>query len=245
MHKPTWNAILDFLAKNRSSIAGFYFGGDQMDNQEISHHTAGKPLLRTPGSYKKNTTNFNELILEPLDRLLDKDAKKVWQTGNHDDWEAQLVERQPELQGTVERPILLDLEKRGWRVLPIGDHFQLGKLTLLHGEVLSGIGNQTSNYHAKRAVETYCSSVVYGHLHSPQSYTKILPHNRTDKWQAWCAPIAGATNPGYLHNRPTAWLNGLMIIELHEPTNKNSNFNVYSVVVSDGKFCFAGKTYGA
>lgn len=245
IHKPTWTAILDFLTKNKKKIAGFYFGGDQFHNDEISHHTAGRPLLRPPGSYKNNTTRFDKNILTALEDILPADANKIWQIGNHDNWESDLVERMPEFQGTVERPLLLNLESRGWQVIQMGDSYKLGKLTLLHGEVLSGIGNQASAYHAKRAVETYCSSVVYGHMHSPQSYTKVLPHKQNDKWQAWCAPTAGIVNPLYLRNRPTAWLNGFVIIELHNPENKNSNFNVYTIIVSDGKFCFGGEVYGA
>lgn len=244
VHNPTWDAITEFLIRNRSKVAGFYFGGDQMDNQEISHHTKGRPLLRAPGSYKRNTTNFDKNILTPLEALLPTEAERVWQKGNHDGWEEELVEHQPELQGTIERPILLDLDARGWTVLDVGDHYRLGKLTLLHGEVLSGIGNQASIYHAKRAVETYCASVVYGHMHAPQTYTKVLPHNHRDKWQAHCAPIAGATNPGYLRNRPTAWLNGFVIIELIDPEDRNSNFNVYPIIVSEGQFSFGGNVYG-
>lgn len=241
VHKPTWNAITDFIKRNHAKIAGFYFGGDQFNNDEISHHTQGKPLLRPPGSYKANTEKFDKQILQPIEALLPKDCLRIWQIGNHDDWENQLVEHMPELQGTVERPIMLNLEARGWDVLKVGEHLRLGKLTLLHGEVLSGIGNQASVYHAKRAVETYCSSVVYGHMHSPQSYTKVLPHNQRDKWQAYCAPTAGSVNPLYLRNRPTAWLNGFVIIEVH----KGGNFNVYPVIVSDGCFAFGGEIYGA
>lgn len=244
VHKPTWNVLIDFLASNQDRIAGFYFGGDQFDNEEISHHTSGKPLLRPPGSYKKNTATFESQILGVLDGLILPDAKKIWQVGNHDAWEQELVERNPELQGTIERPLLLDLEHRGWEVIGLGEHYRLGKLTVLHGEVLSGIGNQASVFHSRRAVENYCSSVLYGHMHSPQTYTKVLPFNHKDKWQAYCAPIAGATNPGYLRNRPTAWLNGFVIVELHDPTDPNSNFNVYPITVSEGQFSFGGQVYG-
>lgn len=243
-HKPTWEATLEFVKRNSNKIAGFYFGGDQFDNEEISHHTKSQPIYRTTGSYAKNTERFTRDILVPIEAALDGETKKIWQIGNHDDWEKQLVAHQPELQGTIERPLLLNLDARGWEVIALGDHLEVGKLDLLHGEVLTGIGNQASVYHAKRAVETYCTSVVYGHLHSPQSYTKVLPHNKKDKWMGYCAPAACSTNPGYLKNRPTAWLNGIVIIELHEPDNPKSNFNVYPVIISDGQFSFGGEMYG-
>lgn len=240
VHKPTWNAALDFIQKNSKKIAGVYFGGDQFDNSEISHHNAGKPLYKPTGSYAKNTESFDKDILWPLENVLSKGTTKIWQIGNHDDWELQFVESHPEFEGAVERPILLKLESRGWEIIPCGSGYQLGKLTLIHGETLSGVGNQAAGYHAKKAVETYCGSVLYGHMHSPQSYTKVLPHHQTDKWQGICAPILGATNPGYLRNRPTAWLNGFCVVEMQE----NGNFNVYSVVVVGGKFSFGGVVYG-
>jgi hypothetical protein len=240
VHKPTFAALLDFMNKNKAKIAGFYFGGDQFDNSEISHHNANKPLYKPAGSYQRNTASFDAQVLKPIEALLPKTANKVWQEGNHDNWETQFVESHPELQGTIERPELLKLATRGWKIIPCGSGHRLGKLTLIHGETLSGIGNQASGYHAKKAVETYCGSVLYGHMHSPQSYTKVLPHHQTDKWQAVCAPILGATNPGYLRNRPTAWLNGFVVVE----TQEGGNFNIYSIVVVNGKFSFAGEVYG-
>jgi predicted MPP superfamily phosphohydrolase len=244
VHKPTWNAVLDFIRKNPDKIAGFIFGGDQSDNQEISHHTSGRPLLRPPGSYKANTEGINRLITQ-VENILPKQAEKVYIVGNHDYWEDQLVERQPELQGTVERTGLLRLGERGWEVLELGEAKHLGKLIVVHGEGLTGIGNQASIYHAKRAVESFCTSVLYGHLHTAQSYTKVLPHSVRDKWMAYSSPAACTTNPHYLQNRPTAWVNGFSIVELHDPRSERSNFNVYPVIVSDGRFSFGGTTYGA
>lgn len=232
--------MLDFISKNNKKIAGFYFGGDQLDNEELSHHNSKKPLYKPAGSYRRNTTGFDASILTPIENILGPETQRIWQIGNHDDWEYQFVESHPELLGTIERPGLLKLEERGWHIVPCGSGFKVGKLTFIHGETLSGIGNQASGYHAKKAVETYCGSVVYGHMHSPQSYTKVLPHHQTDKWQAHCAPILGATNPTYLRNRPTAWLNGFIIVEFQE----NGNFNIYSVVVTNGRFSFGGVVYG-
>ena len=244
VHKPTLDATLDFIRRNKAKVASFLFGGDQFDNAEISHHTKGKPLLGPPGSYKKNTVGFNNNVLEPLEKYPRKEADRVWIEGNHDYWCNQLLERQPEFVGTLERPLLLGLEDRGWEVVGLGESKRLGKLLTVHGEGLTGIGNQASVYHAKRAVESFCSSVLYGHLHSAQSYTKVLPHSTKDKWIGYCAPAACTLNPSYLQNRPTAWVNGIVIVELHEPEKPNSNFNVYPIIVSDGKFCFGGETYG-
>src|SRR5258708_40317621 len=94
-HKPTWNAMLEFIADVKP--AGFIFGGDQFNNEEISHHTRGKPFYRERASFKKATDGFETNILGNLTPLLNK-AEKVWIVGNHDRFEHDLIECQPELE---------------------------------------------------------------------------------------------------------------------------------------------------
>lgn len=235
-NKKTLGAAFSFIKRN--PVDAVIKLGDQFDNEEISHHNKKKIIFKERGKYKKCTESYEKEVLIPVEVASPK-AEHIWIEGNHDFWERELVQEQPELEGTIERSELLHLEDRGWKVVPCGEAFRKGKLTFIHGETLTGVGNQASQYHAKKAVESYCSSVVYGHLHSPQTYTKVLPHDQTQKWQAYCMPILGDVNPGYLRNRPTAWLNGFGIVEFQ----KNGNFNVYQVIVSDGVFTFGGKTY--
>lgn len=236
--KPTFNAIMDFIRRN--PVDGFVWGGDQLDNTEISHHNKGKGLYKLPGSYTKNTTGFDRDILRVVESALSEECEKIWIEGNHDNWEYQYIESHPELQDTIERPKLLQLEERGWEFIPMGTSYAHGELTYVHGETLSGMGNQSPAGHAKKAVDTYCCNVLYGHFHNPMSYTKILPTDTRRKWMSWCSPIAGNVNPTYLKNRPTAWLNGFTIIEYR----KGGLFNAYPVIVVNGTFSFNGKVYG-
>lgn len=232
--KPTWSAMMEFIKDVKPQ--GFIFGGDQFNNTEISHHTKGKPIYRERASFNRNTTNFAREILEPLERSLGN-AERVWIIGNHDDWEHQLIEEQPELEGIIERSEAM--AARGWKVVPLGHSFKLGELSVIHGEILTGIGNQAGAYPAKKAIEIYAGNVLAGHTHAPQSYSKISPVEVKKKYMAWIAPILGATNPNYLRNRPTAWLNGFTVVELR----KDGMFNLYPIVVIDGKFSYGGKEY--
>ena len=238
IHKPTYNAMLHFATDNK--LAGFGWGGDQNDNEEISHHNKSKILFRSPGSYARNTELFDERVLAPIEAVLGKNTQRVWIEGNHDDWENQLVQEQPELLGTVERRRLLNLDKRGWEFVPTGHIFQLGKLKVIHGETLTGMGNQAAANHASKALLGYGSSVLYGHIHAPQSASRIAPFSQKDKHMAWCSPILGETNPGYLRNRPTAWVNGFTLVEVRE----DGFFNVQPIVVTRGKFSYGGVVYG-
>ena len=230
--RSTFECALDFIRHNR--ISGVVLLGDQFDNAEISHHNSGKPLFKPTGSYAQNTQRFDDEILKPLEALLPKNAQRVWVIGNHDAWESELVEAMPQLQGAVERPNLLSLSERRWKVIPLGASFQHGQLNYIHGESLSGM------YHAKKAVETYCDNVVYGHFHTLTTQVKVLPHDAKSKWIATCLPIVGYTNPQYLRNKPTAWLNGFGIVEYY---GNQGYFDLYTVVVSGGQCAYGGRTY--
>jgi predicted phosphodiesterase len=238
MHKPTVDAILDFCRRNK--IAQFVFGGDQLDFECISHHTKGKGLYRQPDAYANDLEGFDRDVLTPLETLLGKTCEKYWIIGNHERFEHDVIEEHPELRGTLDHVKILRLKERGWTIIPLGHCVKIGKLRVIHGETLSGIGNQAGNFPAKKAVELYAASVLAGHTHAPQTFTRVSPVEYNDKWQGHISPIAGAVNPGYLRNRATAWLNGFNVIELFP----NGNFNYYPLIVIGGQAAYGGKIYG-
>lgn len=237
INKQAANAMLDFLSRNK--VKGFILGGDQFSNNEISHWNKKKVIFRETGSYKKNTEGFDKDILSPIEKFLPKDAEKYWIQGNHERFETDLIEENPELQGSIEHYKLLNLEERGWTVVELGKGIKLGKLLVIHGEGLTGIGNQAGAFPTKKAVENYAKSVLHGHIHTLQVYTKVLPHDVSQKWAGYSSPCLGAANPGYARNKPNAVVNGFTIIELH-----GENFNIYPVVITKGKFAYAGQVYG-
>jgi len=237
-HKPTWNAILEYLKENKPDV--FIFGGDQFHFDCISHHTKATPLYRTQRAYKNDIEGFERDILQPLERLLPDSCERIWIIGNHERFEFDLIEEHPELDGVVDHAALLRLRERGWTIIPLGHAYKLGKLNIIHGETLTGIGNQAGAFPARKAVELYAGNVLAGHTHAPQTFTKISPVEHTNKWQGHIAPTAGSVNPGYLRNRPTAWLNGFVRIEVAP----NGQFNLYPIISIGGSFMFGGKVYG-
>ena len=234
----TFYCMLDFM--DDWQLEGFGFGGDQFHNDEISHHTKNKPMFREKGAFKRNTISFERAILKPIEERLSKTTQRVWLVGNHDRWESDLIEEQPELDGIIERTESLRLVERGWKIVKNGRSFTNGKLICSHGDELSGFGNQTPQNHSKKAVDIYGKNVLYGHMHAPQSATKVSPVDMTQKRMAWCAPILGNVNPHYLRNRPTAWLNGFVVVEFW---GQSGSFNLYPIVVVEGKFSYGGKFY--
>lgn len=237
--RPTLAAAKAFL--DDIQVAGLVFGGDQLDFECISHHTKGKGLYRLPGAYRREIETFDQEVLTPIEQRLPKGAARIWHIGNHERFEHDLIEEQPELQGVVDHTKLLHLEERGWQIVPLGHSSKIGKLHVIHGETLTGIGNQAGIYPARKAVDMYGANVLAGHTHSPQVFTRIAPVETVQKHQGTIAPILGRVNPGYLRNRPTAWLNGFVVIEVFS----DGIFNVIPLIVTNGCFAYGGKVYGA
>jgi hypothetical protein len=233
----TVNAMMQVIEDIEPDV--FVFGGDQFDNAEISHHNRRKPFYKPRRSYLNNQEKFDETILSPLEAALNP-CEKVWIIGNHDFWEFEFIEDHPEFEGVVDRPAGLHLAERGWEVIPIGHSYKLGSLNVIHGELLTGIGNQAGIFPSKKAMELYANNVLAGHTHSPQSFTKVSPVEKKKKYMSWIAPILGNTNPDHLRNRPTAWMNGFTIVEMWDA----KLFNLYPVIVIDGKCTYGGKRYG-
>lgn len=228
---PTWNAIKAFC--KRVPVGLFIFGGDNLHCESVSRHTKNKPKYRTLGQMKRELDGFRKNILDPIDKILPERCEKVWLTGNHEDWLEQMFEEQPELAGLIDFPMYLELEKRGWIVKPQGGHFKKGHLKWVHGDVLSG-------NHINKALNTYVENIVYGHFHTGASGTKVLPHSKKSKWQAWATGCVGRLDSGYLKNRATGWLNQFAITEFR----KGGMFNHYPVTVFGGQFSYGGVIYG-
>lgn len=238
INKPTFNAILDFLQKNK--VDGLVFQGDQLDFETISHHTKGKPLYRVRNGYMKDIRGFETDVLKPIEKALKPSAERYWIKGNHERFEFDMIEEQPELEGLLNHVEHLKLIERGYEVIELGHCVKLGKLNIIHGESLSGIGNQGGMFPAKKATELYCGNVLAAHTHAMQLFSKVSPVEHTQKWQGAVNAIVGETNPSYLRNRPTAWTQGFSIVEVHE----DGTYNLYLVNIHKGRFSFAGRMYG-
>lgn len=232
--RPTWAALLDFVRRNPVGL--FIFGGDNLDCGSISHHTKGKPLYRERGQMKRDLDGFRREMLDPIEEILPPDCVKVWLTGNHEDWAAQLIEEMPELDGLLDFPVYLELERRGWIVKEQGAHFKHGHLKYIHGDVLTGGVNAP-----RKALDTFVESVVFGHFHTAASATKILPQSTRYKWQAWSTGCIGKLDAKYLKNKPTGWINQFGITEFY---GVKGYFNHYPVNVFNGRFAYGGALYG-
>ena len=234
----TFNAMLDFIKRNRRKVVGYLDLGDTFDNSSISPHNKGKAIYQTPGSFKSETESYRNQFLNPLEEALPKSAEKVAITGNHTRWETDATDKHPELIGCVDRFADLRLIERGWKIIPLGMHHKIGKLTCVHGDQIGGAYG-AGVVPSRKAAEIYATSVLQGHTHSPQSFCRVSPVDQTQKHMGYVSPILGTTNAHFMRNRPNAWANGFCIVEVRE----DGNFNLYTIIVTRGEFTFAGETY--
>lgn len=227
---------LDYVRKTKPD--GVIFGGDQLDLACISHHNAAKPLYRKQGALKSNLDGFIRDVLNPIDKSLDADADKRFLIGNHEAWlTAQLRETNPELDGMIDLAEHLELEKRGYKVIPQGGHTRVGKLVLIHGDTVGGGVNA-----AKKAAEVYAgSSIALGHHHTLQTYTRTSPVADSDRWSATVLPCLCSLAPHYGRNKANSWLHGFGVVTVRP----DKTFNLFPVVIVDGVCSMPdGTTYG-
>jgi hypothetical protein len=227
-------AAFDFIQKNRKSIHGVVLLGDNLDCQSISRHTEGLPGLRKEGGFQEDLVGFDAKIMTPIEKML-PDATKVWFEGNHEAWLTLFLEKQPQFKGALSFPRLLRLQERGWQFVPQGESFFVGVACLRHGDSIG------SGMHiAKKLVESQCCVSLMGHVHTYSAYTKTSEVKGQDKWVGYTLPCLTNTNPKYGKGRPNSHIHGFGIIEEWS----NGFVNVYSPIITKGRFSFAGRMYG-
>lgn len=233
LHGATWRAMLSFLDQNR--VDGVTFTGDQLDFAEISHWNKDRAGLRGKGAVRANLDDFN-VRLDEIDARLRPGALKRWHDGNHERFVADLYESNPELEGMLDIHEHLRLKERGFEIFRLGQASKLGRLHVIHGDQVG-----SGKYVAFKAVDSYCRSIVMGHVHTASSFTKVGASDGSDKWMGWTLPTMGTTNPSFARNRPSAHTNGFAIVEL----TPRGQFNLYTVITdaTDGSFAYAGRLY--
>lgn len=233
--KKSWRAVLDFIRRNKERIAGVILLGDNMNCENFSRHTKGKPRLRTRGGVDRDFRRFRTDILDPIESSVVPGTQLVFFLGNHEDWLEQWLDENPEFENAISYDKCLGLKKKGWQIIDRGESFQVGKGYLIHGDQVGSSINV-----ARKLVELYCATVIMGHVHTASSFTKVSQIKKKDKWMGFTLPTLGTVAPKYAKGRPNAFTNGFGIIEQWS----NDFINVYTPIIFEGMFSFAGEMYG-
>lgn len=211
----------------------FVLGGDNMNMDAVDHWLIdGKKVGALEGKrVKKDYQYFRENIHEPLMEVLPPDCEKVWMLGNHEKWIDLAISKNPNGEGYWAIENNLPLVEDGWLVFDYGELYTVGKLSFMHGEY-------TNKYNAEKTVNVYGTSIVYGHGHSYQVYTKTTPHNHQSH-SGIQIPCACDLNPHNRLNKPNAWLNGFAVFYVQP----NGFWNLYPVIAFDGSFVSPDGTF--
>ena len=232
--KECMKAVFQFLQRYGKRLSHLILLGDQMDMQAVSHWLENKTRVLEGKRLLREYRTFDKDILTPLEELISPQCKKVFFIGNHEDWIRDAIDKNPQGEGYWEIENNLHLIERGWKIIELNKTYNLGKLVLCHGYY-------TNIYHARKMVDTFGKSVIYGHAHDLQEHTKVTPVNVKDVHKGKCIGCLCDMNPSYGENRPNRWVHAFSVVYLMP----GGFFNEYTPNIVNGRFVFPdGKIYG-
>ena len=208
--------------------------GDQISLDCISGWNKRKPLLKEGQRLLSEYDGFNEKVLLNHEKITSPDTRRTFMIGNHEQRVEWYCEEHPELKGMIDIERHLQLENRGYKIIPFNEIHNVGKLSVIHGFYWN-------KYHAAKTLEAFEGNVVYSHVHNPQMYAKVSPIDRKGYHTATSLPCLCNIKPDYHKNAPNFWINGFGIVE-HLPAT--GFFNLYTIIIIDGSFMYNGKYYG-
>ena len=208
--------------------------GDFLDCAPVSHWLKDRNKTKAGLRLKDDFNAGNKL----LDRITQPSVKHlIYLEGNHEDWINDAIEKQPELDGLINLEVGLKFDERranGIQVttLPYGKCFNLGKLWFTHG-------TYSGQNHAKKHVEAYGRSIVYGHLHDVQMHVKVSPIDIEDKHLGLSLGCLADKNPNFMENRPNNWVH-CVGVGLSRP---DGSFSIDPVMICNGVASYGGMTF--
>lgn len=207
----------------------FIIGGDAVDAENLGRWT--KSTVED-GLYKTldELKTFKSEIYEPVLKLSKNSRLKTfWTLGNHEYRITEALKANPDREQLINLPSMFPEAK----FCEYNEFFKIGSLCYTHGEY-------HNDAHAKKHAITYMSNVLYGHLHTVQSYTSSSK-GRGKTYRATSVPCACDLSPKYLKGGANSWTNGFAIINYDSKGNHWINI----VEVIDGKAIVNGKIYKA
>lgn len=208
--------------------------GDQISLDCISGWNKRKPLLKEGQRLIREYEGFDYHILQTHENITRPETRRVFMIGNHEQRVAWYCQEHPELKGMIDIEKYLQLEERGYKVIPFNEIYNLGKLSVIHGFYWN-------KYHAVKTLEAFEGNVVYAHVHNPQMYAKVSPIDRKGYHTATSIGCLCNISPDYKKGAPNFWINQFGIVEW---LPASGNFNLYPITIVDGSFMFNGKYYG-
>ena len=209
--------------------------GDTGEWEHFSSHywkgRSAKPMEDLIPLLDKDFSDVNagmDIIDKSLDKVNCKERHFV--QGNHEVWLDKFVVRYPYLKEYTTYNALR-LKERGYKYHPYNRKKLLkkGKLNFTHGKYVP-------KYHAFKHLDMYGESIMYGHTHDLQRFTKTTAGGTISAWSLGCLKDIEA-DEDWLSGRLTNWNHAFAIIDWF----KGGNYKVEVVEIIKGQTSLWGK----
>lgn len=212
--------------------------GDMLDMEALQGWTNKSPEAVDWEDVRREIRIANE-IFDEQDALLPRHCEKRFSFGNHEERLMHFRERHKDHtywrknRSTI--PYLLrdlKLRERGYKVYGQNEVHSVGKLNFFHG-------NDWGTNHCRNNVRNYGVNLVYGHVHTPERFTKVSPIN-SHPISAWSLGCLCSRNPRWKNGAPNRWVNGFAVFYSYE----GGGFQMYPIDIIKGAFVSpTGKMY--
>lgn len=211
--------------------------GDMLDLHALCGWTKTSPSAIDWDSVRREIALSNK-HLDTMCKIVGK-AEKRYSFGNHEERLMYFREKHQHddywrrNKSTI--PYLmrdLHLRERGFKTYAQNEVHQIGRLHFFHGD-------DYGTNHCKNNVRNYGANIVYGHVHSPERFTKVSPI-KSHPISAWSLGCLCSTNPNWKKGAPNKWVNGFAVAYFL-PDGK---FQMYPIDIINGRFVSpSGKLY--
>lgn len=222
--KVVFKLVLPFLKTLK--LDGVVLNGDIIDCYAIS-------------DWDKNPLNLNRWgitreirVAGRLMHELRDVPVKIWLGGNHEDRWRRIEWRHPNLRGMLKNlPEALKMGDYGFVYSPYGSRYNLGKLTIEHGDLV----RSQSAYTARGTFEKRGCSVMVGHTHRLGFHAKTNLAGVHGAWENGCLC---RLDPEYVQNPD--WQQGFSIVHVFD----GGLFNVQQIPIIDQRvFMYGDRAY--
>ncbi len=222
--------------------------GDILDFWQLSDH---RPPLET--KLKPHQVDLQSNLeaaaqhLGVMSSLAQPNAEKFLTYGNHEDrWNRMLAEFQnnprtrqlmmlPKINEVMNLDYQLGLKDAGWESFD----YMGGRPKILNDRLLIIHGHKSTKWASRALLEDYGKSLLFGHSHRIQDFTKTYTTGQIAGWNIGCLCD---TNP---HWRPhTDWAQGFAVVTWKKLGSK-WYFNVEQVRIHEGIGIYRDKIYRA
>lgn len=226
--KPIFRFIKDFKPDR------VILGGDMHDWTPATHWIANQSIELDGQSIKRCFKELHEYLLNPILDAVPKSTEIIYLVGNHENWLEQTMLLNRNGLGYWSLQDNIDLKKFKMQIVPLNHAYNVNNhLCYIHGIF-------TTLYHAKKTVEAYRKSVLYGHTHDIQVYTAVSPVDVSEFYKAGSVGCLCKLNPAYGKNQPNRWVNGFNYCYIDDDTGY---FQDNQVVIVKEKFWANGRLY--